>query len=167
MHQKEQQAREYIVQLEKKREYIHAWVDEATVDQLTGMIREIARQVLAGSIAATGKTDKKKKSPIDRKKAQLCCRLDRRDAICCRTSRCKHRSFYLIGKPPHQQVDLAKRLGEGTRGGPDQYIGIIFRGVARRYAEWTEPAVARCHRPPHTGRAIADRARSGAVCLTC
>jgi hypothetical protein len=60
VHQKEKQAREYIVRLEKKREYIHAWVDEATVDQLTGLIREIARQVLAGSIAAT---DKKKKKP--------------------------------------------------------------------------------------------------------
>jgi hypothetical protein len=69
MHQKEQQAREYIVQLEKKREYIHAWVDEATVDQLTGMIREIARQVLAGSIAATGKTDKKKKKSNRPKKS--------------------------------------------------------------------------------------------------
>jgi hypothetical protein len=61
VHQKEKQAREYIVQLEKKREYIHAWVNEATEDQLTGVIREIARQVLAG--AATGKTDKKKKRP--------------------------------------------------------------------------------------------------------
>jgi hypothetical protein len=69
VHQKEQQAREYIVQLEKKREYIHAWVDEATVDQLTGMIREIARQVLAGSIAATGKTDKKKKKSHRPKKS--------------------------------------------------------------------------------------------------
>ena len=79
VHQKEKQAREYIMQLEKKRGYIHAWVDEATVDQLTGVIREIARQVLAGPLAATGKTDKKKKSPTDRKKAQLCCRLDPRD----------------------------------------------------------------------------------------
>jgi hypothetical protein len=69
VHQKEQQAREYIVQLEKKREYIHAWVDEATVDQLTGMIREIARQVLAGSIAVTGKTDKKKKKSNRPKKS--------------------------------------------------------------------------------------------------
>ena len=69
MHQKEQQAREYIVQLEKKREYIHAWVDEATPDQLMGVIREIARQVLAGSIAATGKTDKKKKKPNRAKKS--------------------------------------------------------------------------------------------------
>jgi hypothetical protein len=60
VHQKEKQAREYIMQLEKKREYIHAWVDEATVDQLTGLLREIARQVLAGSMAATDKTDKKK-----------------------------------------------------------------------------------------------------------
>jgi hypothetical protein len=60
VHQKEKQAREYIMQLEKKREYIHAWVDEATTDQLTGLIREIARQVLAGSIAA-GNPDKKKK----------------------------------------------------------------------------------------------------------
>ena len=69
MQQKEQQAREYIVQLEKKREYIHAWVDEATPDQLMGVIREIARQVLAGSIAATGKTDKKKKKPNRAKKS--------------------------------------------------------------------------------------------------
>jgi hypothetical protein len=26
VHQKEKQAREYIMQLEKKREYIHAWM---------------------------------------------------------------------------------------------------------------------------------------------
>jgi hypothetical protein len=69
VHQKEKQAREYIMQLEKKRGYIHAWVDEATVDQLTGVIREIARQVLAGPIAATGKTDKKKKKPNRPKKS--------------------------------------------------------------------------------------------------
>jgi hypothetical protein len=69
MHQKEQQAREYIVQLEKKREYIHGWVDEATPDQLAGVIREIARQVLAGSIAVTDKTDKKKKEPNRPKKS--------------------------------------------------------------------------------------------------
>ena|GEM_PF-1832172 len=68
MHQKEKQAREYIMQLEKKREYIHAWVDEATTDQLTGLIREIARQVLAGSIAA-GNTDKKKKKSNRPKKS--------------------------------------------------------------------------------------------------
>ena len=68
MHQKEKQAREYLKQLEKKREYIHAWVDEATVDQLTGLIREIARQVLADSIAATGKTDEKVKKPNRPKK---------------------------------------------------------------------------------------------------
>jgi hypothetical protein len=69
VHQKEKQAREYIVQLEKKREYIHAWVDEATVDQLTGLIREIARQVLAGSIVAMDKTDNKKKKPNRSKKS--------------------------------------------------------------------------------------------------
>ena len=69
VHQKEKQAREYIVQLEKKREHIHAWVDEASVDQLTGLIREIARQVLAGSIAATDKTDNKKKKPNRPKKS--------------------------------------------------------------------------------------------------
>jgi hypothetical protein len=69
VHQKEKQAREYIMQLEKKREYIHAWVDEATVDQLTGLIREIARQVLAGSMAVTDKTDKKKKKPNRPKKS--------------------------------------------------------------------------------------------------
>jgi hypothetical protein len=69
VHQKEKQAREYIMQLEKKREYIHAWVDEARVDQLTGLIREIARQVLAGSIAATDKPDKKKKKPNRPKKS--------------------------------------------------------------------------------------------------
>jgi hypothetical protein len=68
VHQKEKQAREYLKQLEKKREYIHAWVDEATVDQLTGLIREIARQVLADSIAATGKTDKNEKKPNRPKK---------------------------------------------------------------------------------------------------
>jgi hypothetical protein len=68
VHQKEKQAREYLKQLEKKREYIHAWVDEATVDQLTGLIREIARQVLADSIATTGKTDKKEKKPNGPKK---------------------------------------------------------------------------------------------------
>ena len=69
MHQKEKQAREYIMQLEKKRECIHTWVNEATEDQLTGVIREIARQVLAGPIAATGKTDKKKKKPNRPKKS--------------------------------------------------------------------------------------------------
>jgi len=69
VHLKEKQAREYIVQLEKKREYIHAWVDEATVDQLTGLIREIARQVLAGSIAAPDKTDRKKNKPSRPKKS--------------------------------------------------------------------------------------------------
>jgi hypothetical protein len=69
VHQKEKQAREYIMQLEKKREYIHAWVDEATADQLTGLIREIARQVLVGSVAATGQTDKKKKKPNRPKKS--------------------------------------------------------------------------------------------------
>jgi hypothetical protein len=63
VHQKEKQAREYIVKLEEKREYIHAWVDEATVDQLTGLIREIARQVLAGSMAVTDKADKKPYRP--------------------------------------------------------------------------------------------------------
>ena len=68
VHQKEKQAREYLKQLEKKREYIHAWVDEATVDQLTGLIREIARQVLADYIAATGKTDEKEKKPHRPKK---------------------------------------------------------------------------------------------------
>ena len=36
VHQKEKQAREYIIQLEKKREYIHAWVDEARVGQTDG-----------------------------------------------------------------------------------------------------------------------------------
>jgi hypothetical protein len=69
VHQKEKQAREYITQLEKKREYIHAWVDEATVDQLTGLIREIARQVLAGPITATSKPDEKKKRPSRPKKS--------------------------------------------------------------------------------------------------
>ena len=69
MHQKEKQAREYIMQLEKKREYIHAWVNEATVDQLSGLIREIARQVLASPIADTGKTDEKKKKPNRPKKS--------------------------------------------------------------------------------------------------
>jgi hypothetical protein len=69
VHQKEKQAREYIMQLEKKREYIHAWVDEATVDQLTGLIREIARQILVGSTAAAGQTDKKKKKPNRPKKS--------------------------------------------------------------------------------------------------
>ena len=69
VHRKEKQAREYITQLEKKREYIHAWVDEATVDQLTGLMREIARQVLAGSMAATDKTDRKKKRPNRPKKS--------------------------------------------------------------------------------------------------
>jgi len=38
-------------------------VDEATVDQLTGLIREIARQVLAGSMAVTDKADKKPNRP--------------------------------------------------------------------------------------------------------
>ena len=69
MHQKEKQAREYIMQLEKKREYIHAWVNEATVDQLRGLIREIARQVLASPIADTSKTDEKKKKPNRPKKS--------------------------------------------------------------------------------------------------
>jgi len=69
VHQKEKQAREYIMQLQKKREYIHAWVDEATVDQLTGLIREIARQVLVGSVAATDQTDKKKKKSNRPKKS--------------------------------------------------------------------------------------------------
>jgi len=69
VHQKEKQAREYIMQLEKRREYIHAWVNEATEDQLTGVICEIARQILAGSIAATGKTDKKRKRPNRPKKS--------------------------------------------------------------------------------------------------
>ena len=68
MHQKEKQAREYIGQLEKKREYIHAWVNEATEDELTGVIHEIARQVLAGPIGATDKTNKKKKRPKRPKK---------------------------------------------------------------------------------------------------
>ena len=63
MHQKEKQAREYIMQLEKKRGYIHAWVDEATVDQLTGRSLKIAGQILVGSTAAAGQTDKKKKKP--------------------------------------------------------------------------------------------------------
>jgi len=36
VHLKEKQAREYIMQLEKKRECIHTWVNEATEDQLTG-----------------------------------------------------------------------------------------------------------------------------------
>jgi hypothetical protein len=40
-----------------------------TWNQLTGIIREIARQVLAGSIAATGKTDKKKKKSNRPKKS--------------------------------------------------------------------------------------------------
>ena len=72
VHQKEKQARDYIVQLEKKREYIHAWVDEATVDQLTGLIREIARQVLAGSIAATTKrTEGKKAQPTEKKRNRV------------------------------------------------------------------------------------------------
>ena len=69
MHQEEKQAREYILQLEKKREYIHAWVNEATEDQLTGVIREIARQILAGPTVATGKMDKKKKTPNRSKKS--------------------------------------------------------------------------------------------------
>jgi hypothetical protein len=69
VHQKEKQAREYIMQLEKKREYIHAWVNEATVDQLRGLMREIARQVLADPIAATGKMDNKKKKPNRPKKS--------------------------------------------------------------------------------------------------
>jgi hypothetical protein len=69
VHQKEKQAREYIMQLEKKREYIHAWVNEATVDQLGGLIREIARQVLASPIADTSKTDEKMKKPNRPKKS--------------------------------------------------------------------------------------------------
>jgi len=69
VHQKEKQAREYVMQLEKRRAYIHAWVDEATADQLTGLIREIARQVLVGPTVATGQTDKKKKKPNRPKKS--------------------------------------------------------------------------------------------------
>src|SRR5262249_31320743 len=67
--QKKKKKREEIMQVEKKHSEMDACVKDATVAQLRGVCSQLASRVLAEPIAATGKTDKKKKKPNRPKKS--------------------------------------------------------------------------------------------------